>query len=744
MPRHHLEQEDAGSPSLSDQSRKTCKTDKTRWLIAIAASLALNGTASLLIQATPENIGKVRQTISFLIQETGHKISSTLNAFTQSREEQNAKTDQLNTWRNALKKDPNLPGFDYGDFFLELSWLEGHISEETLKKDQQKLAELIKRYQELTKKPSEGFFSILGEMIEKLFGKYAEGSAQLHPLLSEGKGNCNARIQMMISLIKGVYGDKMPMKARVSRQKTADGRDQLHSDLLIQIYDKWHIVEPELPETTVENLEGTAIFEVSDYVKTYIEEEKPKSDVVKPGKTPNKNKLDSSPTDALVDLANNVDPEKLKTHEQKHPGKTSGGREPIEMTVIPRDSQVATTIPPTKDQPKRQLTSQEVVEAALAKAIRITPDIESLEPLRGIPLDGIFITNTEDNNPDKLTSADKWPSFEPLAETPPKEILIAEKTYYLDNQGQMVKLNDATIPDLSQLYGKTIISDLLIDTNDLQEWEKILQNFTIQEASIYIAGFTDTQITLKPLTNAKITKSLLMKVVAREGTIDFTGIDSLTPPELNMSLFIADQKLLNPEALERVHFTTFRTSDHALDSGVLDGVTIQTNTLEFVVAPYNPTRRRYLKDTFRTRRVEIFDEEAQYSETVLEPIRGMPPLDFLRVEMKQHEEEEHSIKYGHMSFDEIKTGEKPNLDISPLKETPIADVSMCGGYHLISTIPMELRNITIVNSPADPEAVEKWREHLRTLSEGESVPKKPKDSTPVPATLQELLEKPKL
>src|SRR3989338_7595635 len=373
-------QPDTETISQYDLSRKT---DKTRWLIAAAAALALHGTIAVGTQATPGNIEKVRQTISFLIQEAGHKISSAINAFKQNSEEQEAKTEQVITWRNALGKNPNLPDFDYGDFFLKLSWLEGHISKEEFEKDQQKLAKSIKYYQDLAKKTSEGFFSTIKKMMEEHFGEYMEWSAQLHTLLNDGKGNCNARAQMMISLIKGVYGNKIPMKVRISRQKLADGREQLHSDLLIQIYSKWHIVKPGIPETEITDLEGTVIFDVSDYVKTYLKEDKEKheSNTVRPEKTPNKNKLDATGTDALVNLEGNIDPKKLKTHGETH------SREPIEMTVMPGDLQAPTKDKPDTDtdtnHPKRQLTNREVIDAALSKAIKISPDIESLEPLRG-------------------------------------------------------------------------------------------------------------------------------------------------------------------------------------------------------------------------------------------------------------------------------------------------------------------------------------------------------------------------
>ncbi len=698
MTETHIGQQDAEAISQYDLSRKT---DKTRWLIALAASLVLNGIVAISTRITQENIEKAKQTISFLMQEVGHKMSNALNAFNQNSGEEKAKTEQVNTWRNALKENPELPGFDYGDFFLKLSWLEGYISKEELEKDQQKLAELIKYYQELQKEPSEGLFSIIKKMIEEQFGEYTEWSAQLHPLLDEGKGNCDARIQMMISLIKGVFGNTIPMKVRVSRQKLENGKEQLHVDLLIEIYGKWHIVEPGIPETGITDLEGTAIFEVEDYVKTFLEGDKKKneSDIVKPEKTPNKNKLDDLETDALLNLAGNIDTEKLKTHGQRPPDKTyeeTRSREPIEMTVIPRDSQAPATPDTDTELQKRQLTSQEVIDAALTRKIKISPDIESLEPLRGIPLDKILITNTPNKDKDNPLTGE-WPSFEPLAKIPPKEIVIADK------YGMQA-------PDLSPLYGRTTVYTVLIQTENFQEWEEILQNFTIQEAHLFIRGYRNHQSTLKPLTNAKITKSLKVRVIAREGTMDLTGIDSLaiTPPNLNMGLFVEDQKFLNLQALGRAHFTTFEISDDTLDSGALDGVVIQADTVKFSTSSYNPLHRRYLKDTFRTHRVEILDHETEYSKTALEPMRGMPPLDFLSVEMAQHEDEGHlKAMGGHKSYHEDRTGEKQRLDLSPIEGTKIAEISICGGYDQVYTQSLGSARVTIVDSPADAEAVEK-------------------------------------
>jgi hypothetical protein len=704
---------DAESISQYSLSRKVAKT---RWLIAITAALALHGTIAIGTQATPENIRKAKQTISFLIQGIEHTISRTLNLFSQSPTEQEAKTEQVNAWRNALKENPNLPDFDYGDFFLKLSWLKGYISKEELEKDQQKLAELIKHYQELQKKPSEGLFSIIKKMIEEQFGEYTELSAQLHTILNEGKGSCDARIQMMISLIKGTFGGKIPMKVRISRQKLENGKEQLHVDLLIEIYGKWHIVEPGIPETGINDLEGTAIFDVSDYVKTYIKEDnqKPESNIVKPGKTPNKNRLDNAETDGLITLAGNIDPEQLKTHRQRPQDK----REPIEMTVIPRDSQAPTVIPPTKDKPdtdakpkKRQLTKQEVVDAALSKAIKISPDIESLEPLRGIPLDGIYITNTPDRTPNNPLTG-KYPSFEPLAETPLKEIMLSGASHYKDSHG-VRKTRSGTVPDLSPLYGRTVISNLLIATENLQEWEQILQNFTIHNTDIFITGDRNNQTTLKPLTNAKITKSLRVSVVVKGGTMDLTGIDSLAvnPPELRMTLFIiGDEKLLNPEALGRVHFTVFETSDYTLNSGALDGVIIQADTIKFTTAPYKPPDRRYLKAIFRTPRVKIIDEETEYSDTALEPVRGMPPLEFLSLEMENHDNEDHlKTMGGHKSYNEYRLGEKRPLDLSPLRETPIKELEICTGYNPISLETLvDVNPAVINNTPFGPEKIKKW------------------------------------
>lgn len=75
-------------------------------------------------------------------------------------------------------------------------------------------------------------------------------------------------------------------------------------------------------------------------------------------------------------------------------------------------------------------------------------------------------------------------------------------------------------------------------------------------------------------------------------------------------------------------------------------------------------------------------KKLEYSDVALEPLRGMPPLDFLSVEMESHTRDEYLSQYGHVSYYEQRTGVKPRLDLSPLMEIPIPleGLEICEGY----------------------------------------------------------------
>lgn len=322
--------------------------------------------------------------------------------------------------------------------------------------------------------------------------------------------------------------------------------------------------------------------------------------IVKADKDPNKTPLTPVVSSSIIDLP--VDPGKLSTKRLKTTAVLSV---PIEFTVVTKEQ--IRSLQPQQDQEqikKRQLTEQEIVKAALTKTIAVTPDIESFEPLRGIPLEFIHFKSHDE----KTTG---WASFEPFTETPPKEIAISVRSHK-EKEGGRESSENVLIPDLSPLYGKTVIGHFNIVANGLLEWEKILKNFEIKEATIGII-FREGQRTLEPLTGAKITTSLTLSIVTR-GTLDLTGIDSMavTPRQLNMTLS-TPRKLLNLHLLEKVHFTEFATANYDLDSGTLDGATIHADTLRFSTAPYSrdPKRVGHFKDIFRTRRVVILDEETR-------------------------------------------------------------------------------------------------------------------------------------
>lgn len=659
MPEIPVEQSDRGSTR--------------RWLIAVAASVALNGA----MVCAPIVIEKARsqRVVAAAVMAIKTEITKLFTLLNTSISDMKLKSETKQEWQKLLEADPSLPNFDYGSFFVKVPWLEGYITMEELGADLRKLGTIIENYSSSAKiKPP---IKVIGDIIAEQWGDGDEASGNLHELLTENKGNCHARAQKLISIIGKVF-PSIPLKIQISRQQTEDGTDSMHETVLAEIDDVWYSLEPGMPKSSMEDLQGTAIFYPSDYVRKYLATSNStvKPDMVKADKELNNAPLTPVISNSVINLQ--VDPDKLSTKQQKTAAVSST---PVEFTVV-TEEQVKSSqkeIPNDQEQlKKRPLTEQEIVKAALTKRIKVTPDIESFEPLRGIPLDFLYLVSPDDQ---KLMT---WASFEPFAETPPKGIAISIKLYTRDSEEEENSGN-GRIPDLSPLYGKTEITHLNITTNGLEGWAEILGNFEIEKSNIGMI-FDKGQRTLKPLAGAKITTSLELRIATR-GILDLTGIDSMavTPPQLNMDFF-AKQKPTNLHLLERVRFTEFTTSDYMLDSGVLDGATIHTDIVKFITAPQSrdPKKVGHLKDVFRTRRVIIIDEETEYSDAVLEPLRGMPSLDYLEVEMESHLRAEYLAQYGHVSYAEQGTGKKPILDLSPIKDVPVASggLKICDGYDL--------------------------------------------------------------
>ena len=670
MPERLEKQSGTGSIRKPDVSPRA---DKTRWLIAAAVSVALNGA----VICAPIVIEKVRseRVVAAAIMAIKMEVTKFFNAFSSAGQvERQLKSETKQEWQKLLDADQSLPNFDYGNFFLKVSWLERYITWEELAADQRKLGTIMENYSSSAKtQPS---IKVIENIIAEQLGEYDEESAQLHDLLIENKGNCHARAQALISIISKVF-PSIPLKIQISRQQIEDGTDRMHEAVLAEIDGVWYSLEPGMPKVTMEDLKGTAIFHPKDYVSKYLAASDSTVDpgIVKADKEPNKVPLIPVISNSAINLS--VDPDKLSTKQLKTAAISFAL---VGFTVVPKEQAQAPQ--PQSDQEqlkKRSLTEQEIVQAALMKKIKVTPDIESFEPLRGIPLKSLYIESSDDQ---KIMT---WASFEPFAETPPKEIVISISTMSsTENQAEEENSENGLVPDLSPLYGKTVIAHLNIATNGLLKWEKILKNFEIKEGTIGIS-FSKDQRTLKSLTGATITKSLMLAILA-EGILDLTGIDSMavTPRQLAMS-FSSQQKHLNLQLLGRVRFTEFLMDNDDLDSGVLDGATVHTDVLSFFTAPSSrdPKKVGHFKDIFRTRRVIIIDKETEYSDAVLEPVRGMPLLDYLEVEMEQHTDEDHlKVMGGHKSSYEARTGEKQPLDMSPLMGISLSPgaLKICEGY----------------------------------------------------------------
>lgn len=251
MPRNLAEQQDVGcirQPELS------CETDKTRWLIAVVASLALNGA----VMGAPTIIEKIQServvaTAVMAVKMGITKICTQLKdaIFFGSQSDSQLKSKTKQEWRNLLDADQSLPGFDYGNFFLKVPWLEGYLAREEMETDQKKLDEITNHYSSSVE--TQPPIKVIGSIIAEQSGEYDEESGNLHELLTDKRGNCHARAQNFISLLSKIF-PSIPLKIQISRRQTEDGTDRMHEAALAEIDGAWHLLEPGMPKVTMEDL----------------------------------------------------------------------------------------------------------------------------------------------------------------------------------------------------------------------------------------------------------------------------------------------------------------------------------------------------------------------------------------------------------------------------------------------------------------------------------------------------------
>lgn len=158
-----------------------------------------------------------------------------------------------------LKKSPDDIGF--ADFILKSEYYEGGIDADELENAKIKLNAMIKKYQKLDTK-EENKLKVLHEIIQEQ-GSYKRSSSFLGNVVNERSGNCEARSKLMVALVKGVYPN-MPVKFQIY----AD-----HILTIVEVDNKWYKMEkPLITSLEKEDYIGTAIADISIYIKEYINE----------------------------------------------------------------------------------------------------------------------------------------------------------------------------------------------------------------------------------------------------------------------------------------------------------------------------------------------------------------------------------------------------------------------------------------------------------------------------------------
>lgn len=636
-------------------------SDMTRLLTAFAASIAVHGVAFGIFTAR-ERIDAVSEGMNASLVTTYTRIQRALTDLSEQPSfESKAKEQLKQSWREQLEKDPELSkGFDYGNFFLSLSWIAGDIGIEELAKDKEYLRQRTTRYKNLAQDNPKDAKSVIGKIIQEQFGEYAEWSATLHGLVGKGKGNCDARAQMLISLISEIFPN-VNLKVQVSRQAQEKGStDQLHTTVLASIDGNWHRLEPGMPVVTMKDLEGTAVFDPSQYVKAYLDPDGVGTDVVKQQEKPNENNLDPIVSDAIVTLP--VDPSALSSKEQK-PVRVF---KEIEFVFEGSDMQKQPKQEPTQEQQfqKRPLTDKEITNAALNKEVVATPDIESLEPLRGLKIHSLEL-KADDEKHVSVKDGERvvqWPSLEPISKTDIRKFMIRQKIRGI-----------TPIIDLSLLEHTAAEGYFVITTNNSIVLQELLKCPNIVAGSLLIR---EENVRLENLSGMRVAESLTIFAIG--STLDLAGIDKIKAGTFN--LFVAAPNIKNPQALRDVEFGTFDCYPNTLSQ--LQGTIVEADKVVIHAGPEDEKVEDIrLSDMVKTKKVGIKYYEGDPPPNILQMVAGMD-LDELTLISK---------KIG-------------KVDLSPLRGMKLKRLYLSPQIHVLSWDPLE-KTVEVHELPV-PDRVE--------------------------------------
>lgn len=196
------------------------------------------------------------QTVSELLGQT-HVMRERIEMFFK----QSFRGDSRAEYLEQLKGQP-ADKVKLGNFFLKTEFNEGITDDDEVQEGQEKLKQMTQSFKTLAATERDQL-KVLHELVKQQ-GTHEEGESSLNSILVDGKGNCEARAKLAISVLQETYPN-MPVKLQHMLLNSVH-----HIRAIAQVEGKWYALEGSAPKPVEKkDFQGTIVTDASAFVSSY-------------------------------------------------------------------------------------------------------------------------------------------------------------------------------------------------------------------------------------------------------------------------------------------------------------------------------------------------------------------------------------------------------------------------------------------------------------------------------------------